>query len=57
MQNLHNIPRGPGYQTCAACNLALLDHFENDGGSLARLFLAHEALGIRARLERVGIDA
>lgn len=44
-------------QTGATGNLALLDHLEDDGGSLACLLLANEALGGGARLQSVCIDA
>ncbi|KAJ6441961.1 LOW QUALITY PROTEIN: Central kinetochore subunit CHL4 [Purpureocillium lavendulum] len=50
-------PGGSGNEHGAASNLAILDHLQNDGGSLARLLLADEALRRGARLEAGGIDA
>lgn len=44
-------------QTGATGNLALLDHLEYDGGGLASLLLANEALGGGTRFQSVCIDA
>ena len=50
-------PRRTGDEDRATGNLAVLDHLQDDGGSLASLLLAHETLRCSPRLKSRGIDA
>ena len=49
------IPGGSCDEHGATGNLSDLDHLQNDGGGLARLFLAHQALRRLSRLQRIGV--
>lgn len=51
------VPGRSSNQNGATSNLAILDHLQNDGGGLARLFLADKALRGGTWLESRGIDA
>lgn len=51
------VPRGAGNQNSAASNLAILDHLQDDSGSLARLLLSNKTLRRSARLKSSGIYA
>ena len=51
-----NSPWWTGNQNGSACDLALLDHFQDDRCSFPRLFLSNQSLGGTSRFESVYID-